>query len=187
MRAGRPSPSLVISLIALLVALSGTAVALSRNSVGPKELKPNAVRSGHVKANALKGRDIREASLAPVPQALNARALRGARACLAPALQIDGGTAERILCEAGDNHLMGLCGDTVGGIRAQVWRRVGGAFTLLATADDAPGGGATSGPSSSAFVPGSTAGGVLAHFIPQATATAPGVGTCRIMVFGAAF
>jgi hypothetical protein len=38
------SPSLLISLIALFVALSGTAFALARNSVGARELKRIVVR-----------------------------------------------------------------------------------------------------------------------------------------------
>jgi len=59
----RPSPSLVIALLALFVALGGTAVALRAGSVGPKALKQNAVRSKHVKNEALKGVDIREATL----------------------------------------------------------------------------------------------------------------------------
>ena len=38
------SPSLVISVIALSVALGGTAFALTRNSIGARELKPVVVR-----------------------------------------------------------------------------------------------------------------------------------------------
>jgi len=40
----RLSPSLVISTIALCVALSGTAFALASNSIGARELKPIVVR-----------------------------------------------------------------------------------------------------------------------------------------------
>jgi len=83
MGVGKPSPSMVISLIALFVALSGTALALSRNSVGPRELKPNAVRTAHVKNNALAGQDIREASLGPVPTR-STRTPSGERSCAPP-------------------------------------------------------------------------------------------------------
>jgi hypothetical protein len=44
LRPRRPSPALVISLIALFVALSGTAYALATNSIGARELKPIVVR-----------------------------------------------------------------------------------------------------------------------------------------------
>jgi hypothetical protein len=54
----RPSPSMVIALIALFVALGGTAVAVKKNklpanSVGSKQLKPGAVGTPHVKADAI--------------------------------------------------------------------------------------------------------------------------------------
>ena len=41
---GRLSPSLVISSIALFVALGGTAFAVARNSVGARQLKPIVMR-----------------------------------------------------------------------------------------------------------------------------------------------
>ena len=51
-----PSPALVISLIALFVALGGTtyaATSLPRNSVGTKQLKRNAVTSSKIKKGAV--------------------------------------------------------------------------------------------------------------------------------------
>lgn len=51
-----PSPALVISLIALFVALGGTAYAatrLARNSVGTKQLKNSAVTSSKIKNGAV--------------------------------------------------------------------------------------------------------------------------------------
>jgi hypothetical protein len=56
-----PSPALVISCLALAVALSGVgyaATALPRNSVGTPQLKANAVRSGKVKDGNLKAADL---------------------------------------------------------------------------------------------------------------------------------
>lgn len=54
----RPSPSLVISCLALLVSLSGTGIAavnaLPRGSVGPAQLQTGAVNSLKVKDGALK-------------------------------------------------------------------------------------------------------------------------------------
>jgi hypothetical protein len=81
----RPSPSMVVALIALAVALGGTgyaAVSLPKNSVGTKQLKKSAVTRVKVKANAitgakvkndsLKGGDVLESSLAKVPSAASA-------------------------------------------------------------------------------------------------------------------
>ncbi|HUJ54928.1 MAG TPA: hypothetical protein VLW49_02955, partial [Gaiellaceae bacterium] len=80
-----PSPALVVSLIALFVALGGTtyaATGLARNSVGTKQLKRNAVTrakiagnaitSAKVKNNSLTGADILESSLSKVPSAASA-------------------------------------------------------------------------------------------------------------------
>jgi hypothetical protein len=52
----RPSPAMVVSLIALAVALGGTsyaAVALPRNSVGPAQLKAKAVTRPKIANNAI--------------------------------------------------------------------------------------------------------------------------------------
>ncbi|MEA2390401.1 MAG: hypothetical protein QOK31_510 [Solirubrobacteraceae bacterium] len=60
-----PSPSMMVALTALFVALVGTAYAASlpRNSVGPRQLKNNAVTSGKVKDSTLTGSDVRNGSL----------------------------------------------------------------------------------------------------------------------------
>ena len=81
----RPSPALVISLIALFVALGGTgyaALSLPKNSVGTKQLKKNAVTGSKIKKNAvtsskvknhsLTSADINLAALGTVPSASNA-------------------------------------------------------------------------------------------------------------------
>jgi hypothetical protein len=63
-------------MIALLIALSGTAVAASqalpKNSVGTKQLKNNAVTSAKIKNNQVTGADVNEATLGKVPSAQNA-------------------------------------------------------------------------------------------------------------------
>jgi hypothetical protein len=98
----RPSYSDVVATVALLLAIGGgsTAIAISANKVGPKEIARNAVRSKHIKAanvrtedlapsavgsdkvadNALTGADIDESTLAGLPvsgTATNADTLDG--------------------------------------------------------------------------------------------------------------
>jgi hypothetical protein len=86
----RPSPALAVAFLALLVALSGTAIALpgkkrvksddlatgsvgkraiARNGVGRAEAANNSVGSGEVVNNGLGGTDINEGSLGTVPNA----------------------------------------------------------------------------------------------------------------------
>jgi hypothetical protein len=72
-----PSPAMVVSCIALLVALGGVgyaATALPRNSVGTPQLKRNAVTSIKVKDRSLLARDFRRGQL---PRGL--RGLQGAK------------------------------------------------------------------------------------------------------------
>src|SRR5262245_59274830 len=71
----RPSPAMVVACIALTVALGGTsyaAIKLPKNSVGPRQLKTNAVTSPKVKNNAMTGADVNEGTLGTVPSATNA-------------------------------------------------------------------------------------------------------------------
>jgi hypothetical protein len=61
-----PSPALVVSLIALAVALGGTGYAvtqLPRNSVGTKQIKKNAVTGAKVKAGSLEASDFKPGQL----------------------------------------------------------------------------------------------------------------------------
>lgn len=76
-RFGAPSPATVISLVALFVALSGTALALTRGEVKSKHIATNAVKSKHIAPNAAGGTDVNEASLGQVPDAASADALAG--------------------------------------------------------------------------------------------------------------
>jgi hypothetical protein len=72
----------VMATMAVFIALGGSAWALSRNSVGSRQLKPNAVKTSDVADNAvtspkvadgsLNGGDIDEATLGQVPSAASA-------------------------------------------------------------------------------------------------------------------
>jgi hypothetical protein len=81
--ARRPSPALIVAIVALVCALTGTAwAALGKNSVGSKQLKKNAVTSAKIKKEAvtankvkkhsLTGKNINLKKLGTVPSATNA-------------------------------------------------------------------------------------------------------------------
>jgi hypothetical protein len=64
----RPSPALVISIVALFVALGGTgyaAMALPKNSVGAKQIKRNAVTSKKVKNRSVRAADLAAGVIPP--------------------------------------------------------------------------------------------------------------------------
>jgi hypothetical protein len=63
----RPSPAMVVALIALIVALSGSAYALSK--LNGKRLVKRSVAAGKIKKNTLTGKEINEAKLGSVPNA----------------------------------------------------------------------------------------------------------------------
>jgi hypothetical protein len=77
MRSARPSPATVISLVALFVALAGTAYALERGEVQAKHIAADAVRAKHVKDEAIGGAAVNESTLEQVPDAASADALQG--------------------------------------------------------------------------------------------------------------
>ncbi len=124
-RIGRPSPALVIAMVALITSLTGSAWAafgdealrrnkkprIAKNSVGTRQLKAkavktgkianNAVNSGKVKNNSLTGADIDVNKLGVVPSAISAAAAGNANTV--------GGHAAN--CPAGSTLIRGLCFD----------------------------------------------------------------------------
>jgi hypothetical protein len=61
---GRPSPAMAVAFIALLAALSGTAVALpGKNTVDSGDIKKGNVKSSDLAANAVRGGKVRNGSL----------------------------------------------------------------------------------------------------------------------------
>jgi hypothetical protein len=83
----RPSPALIVAVIALVAAMSGGAVALpGKSTVGAADLKRNAVRSKHIQSkavrgsdvenDALKGKQVFEEKLGVVPEAAQVETVR---------------------------------------------------------------------------------------------------------------
>jgi hypothetical protein len=69
----RPSPAMIVAVIALIAAVSGSAyAALSKNSVGTKQLKKGAVNTSDIKNNAVTGKKANESSFGQVPSAKSA-------------------------------------------------------------------------------------------------------------------
>ena len=96
-RVGRPSPAMVVAILALVMASVGTGIAalqLPRNSVGTKHLKRNAVRTKQIARNAVTGVKVRPRSitgadinlgrLGVVPEAAHAAVADVARGIAAP-------------------------------------------------------------------------------------------------------
>lgn len=111
---GRPSPALVIAVIALIAALGGTAyAALGKNSVGTRQLKAksvtsgkianNAITSAKVAENSLTGADINLSALGTVPSATTSSSSGNSNTV--------GGHAAS--CPGGTTLIRGTCFDAV--------------------------------------------------------------------------
>jgi hypothetical protein len=125
-RTRRPSPALVISIIALIAALTGTAFAagLGKNSVGSRQLKSKSVTTGKIANNSvtgakvaketLTGEDIKLGQLGTVPNATNAAHAQNADTL---------GDNHAASCPAGSTLIRGICFDlalnpVVAGVKA---------------------------------------------------------------------
>ena len=92
----RPSPSMIVACIALLVALGGTSVAavqaLAPNSVGTAQLKANAVTTGKVRNGSLVRADFAARSIPVGPR--GPAGVIGAIAVRQASVVVPGGTAQ---------------------------------------------------------------------------------------------
>ena len=128
----RPSPALVVAIIALIVSLTGTAWAVSalpKNSVGSRQLKSKSVTTGKIASNAvngskvanssLTGQDIDLSKLGTVPTAATAESAGRASALLDAE-----GKLHSAGCPAGTVLVRGICFDV--NLNPAVERRPGG-------------------------------------------------------------
>jgi hypothetical protein len=100
----RPSPALVLSAIALFLAMGGVSYGLATGSVDSREIRNNTIRSGDVRNRAIRGRDVKndtitgrqvlERKLRTVPDAAG---LAGVRAVRLPAFTLTNGQTRELL------------------------------------------------------------------------------------------
>jgi hypothetical protein len=65
-----PSPALIVAFVALVAALSGSAIALpGKNKIDRNDVKRNAITGKQLKNNSVKGADVDEGTLGKVPSA----------------------------------------------------------------------------------------------------------------------
>lgn len=122
----RPSPALVISILALFVALGGSAYAATK--IGTKDIKANAITTGKIKKNAITtakikkdavtGAKIKESTLGAVPNATNAVNATNATnfsRYYTSGLKKAGPGADTNLGSVGPFTILGKCKDIGGG------------------------------------------------------------------------
>jgi hypothetical protein len=64
-RVHRPSPALIVALIALFVALGGTGYAAATGSIDGREIKNSSIQSKDIKNSSVTGSDVKNKSLTP--------------------------------------------------------------------------------------------------------------------------
>ena len=119
-RSGRPSPAMIIAIIALIASLSGSAYAaiaqdskqLKRNIVGTKQLKRNAVKTGKIRNNAVRGRHVRNGSLTGQEFRLSAMGTVPSANAAAHAGNAGTITGRAAACPGGTTLIRGICFDS---------------------------------------------------------------------------
>lgn len=124
----RPSPALVVSIIALVVALGGTSYAafsLPRNSVGTRQLKRGAVTTQKLRNGAVTGAKIQLGSLGTVPSAAKANTAGYATSAATAA---DAGHATTADTATSAGHATNA--DQLGGVNASAYQTLASGKTL---------------------------------------------------------
>lgn len=118
---GRPSPALVVAIIALIAALGGSAVAASRhtvnlvlpkNSVGTRQLKRKAVTTGKLARNAITGAKVANHSLTGADINLEALGTVPTASSAAHAASSDTIGGHAAACPDGTTLIRGICFDS---------------------------------------------------------------------------
>lgn len=121
-RLSRPSPALIVAIIALIISMGGTGYAaftLPGNSVGTKQLKNGSVTAAKVKRHSLTGAQINLKKLGTVPKARSATPTGRAGGALA------GVYPNPFIAPAEPVHLVGAPGQAA---FDNEWTNVGGGF-----------------------------------------------------------
>jgi hypothetical protein len=111
----RPSPAMVVAVIAVVIALTGTAVgavALGKNTVGSRQLKAKSVTTGKLANNAVNGAKVANGSLTGAD--INVGALGTVPTAIEASKAGEAGTVggHAASCPAGATLIRGLCFDT---------------------------------------------------------------------------
>jgi hypothetical protein len=115
-RIGRPSPALAVALLALVLALSGTAyAALGKNSVGTRQLKAQAVATGKIANNAVNGAKVANGSLSGEDINLGALGTVPNASVAASAENANTVSGHAAACPANTTLIRGLCFDSAAG------------------------------------------------------------------------
>ncbi len=110
----RPSPAMIVAIIALIAALSGTAfAALGKNTVGSRQLKKKAVKTGKIANNAVNGTKVANGSLTGQDINLNALGTVPAATEAAHATNADAISGHPATCPQGTTLIRGVCFDSV--------------------------------------------------------------------------
>src|SRR5271154_2863674 len=112
-RVKRPSPAMVVAVIALVLALTGTAfAALGKNSVGSRQLKSKSVTTGKLANNAVNGAKVANGSLTGADINVGALGVAPNAASAASAGNSNTVGGHSASCPANTTLIRGVCFDS---------------------------------------------------------------------------
>ncbi len=112
MKLSRPSPAMIVAIIALFAALSGSAyAALGKNTVGSKQLKAKAITTGKIANNAVNGTKVAPNSLSGADINLSALGTVPTATSAAQAGNADTVGGHSASCPSGTTLIRGTCFD----------------------------------------------------------------------------